>query len=137
MVTWLFWFPYIGITYKSLDIYFEYYDPRIPNSITSLTSILIAPLKKSKEKEKKKQNDDNNKNIDLHTIFFFFFLTQIENSIAKEPKIQPTRANQRHPSGNQEKMLICGLSVLHIISCKVCALFVVTILNWARTKRER
>jgi hypothetical protein len=29
-------------------------------------------------------------------------LAQIENSIAKEPKIQPTGPNQRSPSGNQE-----------------------------------
>ena len=41
---------------------------------------------------------------------FPFLLAQIENSIAKEFKIQPTRANQRIPSGNQELMFICGLS---------------------------
>jgi hypothetical protein len=40
------------------------------------------------------------------SIFFFFFLAQIENSIAKEPKIQPTQVKQRSLSGNQEIMLI-------------------------------
>jgi hypothetical protein len=34
------------------------------------------------------------------------FLAQIENSIAKEPKIQPTQLKQRSLSGNQEIMLI-------------------------------
>jgi hypothetical protein len=31
-----------------------------------------------------------------------FFFAQIENSIAKEPKIQPTQLKQRNLSGNQE-----------------------------------
>jgi hypothetical protein len=30
------------------------------------------------------------------------FFAQIENSIAKEPKIQPTQLKQRNLSGNQE-----------------------------------
>jgi hypothetical protein len=34
--------------------------------------------------------------------FLFLFLAQIENSIAKEPKIQPTQLKQRSLSGNQE-----------------------------------
>jgi hypothetical protein len=39
-----------------------------------------------------------------------FFLVEIENSIAKEPKIQPTQLKQCSLSGNQEIMLIWGLS---------------------------
>ena len=70
------------------------------------------------------------------TCIQFIFLTQIENSIAKEPMIQPTQANQRGPSGNQEIMLVCGLSDSHTISCKVCASFVVTFLNCTKTNRE-
>jgi len=36
--------------------------------------------------------------------FVFFFLAQIENSIAKEPKIQPTQLKQRSLSGNQDML---------------------------------
>ena len=40
-------------------------------------------------------------------------MTQIKNSIAKKPKIQPTQANQHHLSGNQESYTImsqlCGV----------------------------
>ena len=33
---------------------------------------------------------------------FFFFWAQIENSIAREPNLQPTQLKQRNVSGNQE-----------------------------------
>ena len=47
--------------------------------------------------------------IDLGANVFFvvdFFNVQVENLIAKEPKIQPTWANQRNSSGNQEMLFM-------------------------------
>ena len=40
----------------------------------------------------------------LNTPPSLFFLVQIENSIPREPKIQPTQLKQRSMSGNQEIM---------------------------------
>jgi hypothetical protein len=39
-----------------------------------------------------------------HAHYSLLFLAQIENSIAKEPKIQPTQLKQRSLSGNQDML---------------------------------
>ena len=45
-----------------------------------------------------------------HTFASSSFWHKLKFQLRKEPKIQPTQPNQRSPSGNQEKMFICGLS---------------------------
>ena len=44
------------------------------------------------------------------TLFIYIFWHKLKNQLQKEPQIQSTRAQQSDPGGNQEMMLIRGLS---------------------------